>query len=61
MPTPQFAPPTAAQVALLTRTLASPDQPEGTLLFQELRGFLGRNDRCPCGSGKKYRHCCLVN
>lgn len=21
----------------------------------------GRNDPCPCGSGKKYKHCCLVN
>jgi hypothetical protein len=20
---------------------------------------LGRNDLCPCGSGKKYKHCCL--
>ncbi|MRS11634.1 MAG: hypothetical protein EG823_01000 [Actinobacteria bacterium] len=20
---------------------------------------LGRNDPCPCGSGKKYKHCCL--
>jgi hypothetical protein len=20
---------------------------------------LGRNDKCPCGSGKKYRKCCL--
>ncbi len=19
---------------------------------------VGRNDRCPCGSGKKYKHCC---
>jgi len=19
----------------------------------------GRNDRCPCGSGKKFKHCCL--
>jgi uncharacterized protein YecA (UPF0149 family) len=19
----------------------------------------GRNDMCPCGSGKKYKHCCL--
>jgi hypothetical protein len=19
----------------------------------------GRNDACPCGSGKKYKHCCL--
>src|SRR5512146_2700502 len=21
----------------------------------------GRNDRCPCGSGKKYKQCCLSN
>ena len=21
----------------------------------------GRNDPCPCGSGKKYKRCCLVN
>ena len=20
----------------------------------------GRNEPCPCGSGKKYKHCCLV-
>ena len=20
---------------------------------------LGRNDRCPCASGKKYKKCCL--
>jgi hypothetical protein len=20
---------------------------------------VGRNERCPCGSGKKYKHCCL--
>lgn len=20
---------------------------------------IGRNDECPCGSGKKYKHCCL--
>src|SRR6266849_5350190 len=19
----------------------------------------GRNDQCPCGSGRKYKHCCL--
>jgi len=23
-------------------------------------GRLGRNAPCPCGSGKKYKHCCLV-
>ena len=21
---------------------------------------IGRNDPCPCGSGKKYKHCCLA-
>ncbi|HNU69528.1 MAG TPA: SEC-C metal-binding domain-containing protein, partial [Myxococcota bacterium] len=20
----------------------------------------GRNDPCPCGSGKKFKHCCLA-
>jgi uncharacterized protein YecA (UPF0149 family) len=20
---------------------------------------VGRNDKCPCGSGKKFKHCCL--
>ncbi len=22
---------------------------------------VGRNDSCPCGSGKKYKHCCGKN
>jgi preprotein translocase subunit SecA len=22
---------------------------------------VGRNDPCPCGSGKKYKHCCGSN
>jgi hypothetical protein len=22
---------------------------------------IGRNDACNCGSGKKYKHCCLSN
>lgn len=21
----------------------------------------GRNDPCPCGSGKKYKYCCIKN
>jgi len=24
------------------------------------RGQPGRNDPCPCGSGRKYKHCCLT-
>ena len=23
------------------------------------KGKIGRNDACPCGSGKKYKRCCL--
>jgi hypothetical protein len=23
-------------------------------------GRIGRNDPCPCGSGKKYKHCCMA-
>ncbi|MBA3816750.1 MAG: SEC-C domain-containing protein [Parachlamydiaceae bacterium] len=22
---------------------------------------IGRNDLCPCGSGKKYKQCCMLN
>jgi hypothetical protein len=25
----------------------------------DAREKIGRNDACPCGSGKKYKHCCL--
>jgi hypothetical protein len=28
-----------------------------TLVYSEKRA--GRNERCPCGSGKKYKKCCL--
>ncbi len=24
-------------------------------------GKIGRNDLCPCGSGKKYKKCCMAN
>ena len=34
---------------------------DGTLKKQPIRRKtdIGRNDPCPCGSGKKYKHCCL--
>lgn len=25
---------------------------------QVIKPKIGRNDSCPCGSGKKYKHCC---
>ncbi|MDX2476712.1 MAG: SEC-C metal-binding domain-containing protein [Gammaproteobacteria bacterium] len=27
--------------------------------FKRSEPRLGRNDPCPCGSGKKYNKCCL--
>ncbi len=33
--------------------------PDGTARpVQRKTGKVGRNDPCPCGSGKKYKHCC---
>jgi MtfA peptidase len=29
-------------------------------LVPRRRQGIGRNARCPCGSGKKYKHCCLA-
>jgi hypothetical protein len=28
--------------------------------FRYKQPKIGRNDLCPCGSGKKYKHCCLL-
>jgi preprotein translocase subunit SecA len=28
---------------------------------QVKRAKIGRNDPCPCGSGKKYKNCCGRN
>ncbi len=36
---------------------------DGTLSNKPVRNAankVGRNDPCPCGSGKKYKHCCLL-
>jgi uncharacterized protein YecA (UPF0149 family) len=27
---------------------------------QQRTGRVGRNEPCPCGSGKKFKKCCLV-
>lgn len=33
---------------------------EGPAPFRSTSGKPGRNDPCPCGSGKKYKRCCLL-
>ncbi len=36
---------------------ANPEQPAGSEPHHNLAPKVGRNDPCPCGSGKKYKHC----
>jgi uncharacterized protein YecA (UPF0149 family) len=48
---------TAYEVALLVCISASPKPPvRQAQKVQKARP--GRNDPCPCGSGKKYKKCC---
>ncbi len=35
-----------------------PAQPAGEVFSLESRKKVGRNDPCPCGSGKKFKKCC---
>jgi uncharacterized protein YchJ len=35
------------------------EQKKSTTIVNEKK--IGRNDPCPCGSGKKYKHCCGAN
>ena len=53
-------------VAMLTKDLAIIDNAWLTSFVQmwrpgsrsEKKQKIGRNDPCPCGSGKKYKKCC---
>ena len=40
---------------LYTRTLR-----QGPAPIRSTTPKVGRNDPCPCGSGRKYKHCCLA-
>lgn len=35
------------------------EQPDTLIVNGEHRPVVGRNDLCPCGSGKKFKKCCL--
>jgi uncharacterized protein YecA (UPF0149 family) len=43
---------TAKPLTLSPTRLAMPRRPE-------VREKVGRNDPCPCGSGKKFKTCCM--
>ena len=34
------------------------NQEGGECLVKKAKQEIGRNDACPCGSGKKYKNCC---
>ncbi len=45
----------------LLRRLGKTDRPNLLSSFLGVSKKVGRNDACPCGSGKKYKKCCLAN
>ncbi len=58
-PDPRAARPAgSAAAAAATRALGSapaPDSQAGTFIRGDKK--VGRNEPCPCGSGKKFKHC----
>ena len=40
----------------LAQQKEKPAAPAGSAMPLPLK--IGRNDLCPCGSGRKYKHCC---
>ena len=44
--------------ALLTKAF-NQDTANTLKVTERLKGEIGRNDPCPCGSGKKFKKCCL--
>jgi preprotein translocase subunit SecA len=49
------------QFAMAERQRAAAQAPQGEVQVKQIRlqgPKVGRNDPCPCGSGKKYKKCC---
>ena len=40
------------------KRVANPDESRGPSQPVVKGKKIGRNDQCPCGSGKKYKKCC---
>jgi hypothetical protein len=54
----------ATEVRSLASDFVQKRRPQGAIKGQTIKRSekvspLGRNDPCPCGSGKKYKKCCL--
>jgi uncharacterized protein YecA (UPF0149 family) len=46
------------------RQRAAAQAPQGEVVVKQIKleqPKVGRNDPCPCGSGKKYKKCCGKN
>ncbi|MBS7262299.1 MAG: preprotein translocase subunit SecA [Eubacteriales bacterium] len=46
------------QVARVTAESAGGEEPAKKKPVKNAKAKVGRNDPCPCGSGKKYKYCC---
>jgi len=55
---PSSAPPRAAEPGGLPAVQAPPPEPAGGHTVVRSDPKVGRNDLCPCGSGRKYKKCC---
>ena len=46
------------QIAKPTWTSSDPESGKPKTVRKTVKQKVGRNDPCPCGSGKKYKKCC---
>lgn len=49
------------QIANPTWTSSDPESGKPKTIRKTVKQKVGRNDPCPCGSGKKYKKCCGLN
>ena len=55
----QIRQPEPEEVAAAQQEAQAPAQQEALSQEEDPFAHVGRNDPCPCGSGKKYKNCCL--
>ena len=53
----EFSHPEASATAEAAPAQADPASEAGHTPFVRQQPKVGRNEPCPCGSGKKYKHC----
>jgi uncharacterized protein YecA (UPF0149 family) len=46
------------EAPVLRPEMTAPQVPTTVRPIRKPLGKVGRNDPCPCGSGKKYKKCC---